>query len=245
MTKTKRSNPGTDGILGSGAPNTAPNMTRITKHMTPFGECGFLYVVEFSDGTGKIGRSEAIPKRLQAHLQDGKKFGFSIAKWWVSPGHADCEATERTLKAAMVGSVAARTSEYFANCDFDAVVERARLIVAGKTFPPFTLSSVANLQKYASLPEWAALVKAMDDLAIAADEKADKLGLNPHSWSADMAMLAQVLPKSDSCAECGLEYAKHPKDAERTYLPIRETETPGLYAYRCRKRHTWTCSWGS
>lgn len=105
------------------------DIPRIAKHEQGGGVGGFIYVVEFSDGTVKPGQSTAVATRLQTHAYDGKKFGLEIARWWVSPRHPSFKMSERSLLALVASSSTPRASEYFPDADFDTVVTQAQRIV--------------------------------------------------------------------------------------------------------------------
>ena len=97
------------------------------------GPVGFVYVIEFSNGTVKVGRTENPDSRMSAHAAAGKKFGALITDKWLSPQHSEWLANETRLKgiaAELGGTVAAQ--EYFTGVGFADVVARAQEL----TFTP-------------------------------------------------------------------------------------------------------------
>lgn len=83
---------------------------------------GYIYVIEFSDLTVKVGRTNAPRGRIGNHRSDAAKFGIGISRLWVSEQHLEFAENERQLiaHAAANGSLSAG-AEYFTDCDFDAV----------------------------------------------------------------------------------------------------------------------------
>jgi hypothetical protein len=94
---------------------------------------GCVYVVEFSNGTVKVGRSQSPSARLAAHRTDGRKFGADLTGQWVSPEHAEWIGNETQLKiiARDLGGKT-NSAEYFTGITFADVVARAQEL----TFTP-------------------------------------------------------------------------------------------------------------
>ena len=94
---------------------------------------GYVYVIAFSNGTVKVGKTQNTVQRLYAHKSDARKFGLTITDEWVSPLHAEWHSNELKLKyiaASLAGVPMGR--EYFSNVGFASVAGRA----AGLTFTP-------------------------------------------------------------------------------------------------------------
>lgn len=87
---------------------------------------GYVYAVEFSDGTVKVGKARNLQVRLANHRQDAEKFKLSIAQWWGSPLHRGYADTEKKLIAfaSSVGDIHGGR-EYFTGVSFSRVVEFA------------------------------------------------------------------------------------------------------------------------
>lgn len=101
-----------------------------------------------------------------------------------------------------------------------------------------------NFDAYSRLPEWQALVETMNAFALRLDNDPRLEGIDPKSWPADMAALAETLHRMDTCVRCGDTDEARTDDASRMYAPIAKDETPGRYIYRCVRGHVWGCSWG-
>jgi hypothetical protein len=94
---------------------------------------GRIYVIEFSNGTVKVGRTQDHDRRVAAHRSQGKKFGAVITDQWSSPEHAEWRQNESRLidiAKDLGGTVAA--NEYFTGVSFADVVARAQEL----TFTP-------------------------------------------------------------------------------------------------------------
>lgn len=94
---------------------------------------GYVYVLAFTNGTVKVGRTQDTGKRLNAHKSDARKFGLTVTDEWVSPLHTEWLENEADLKvlAASLGGTPLR-QEYFKGVEFAAVAEKAREL----TFTP-------------------------------------------------------------------------------------------------------------
>lgn len=76
----------------------------------------YVYVIEFSNGTVKVGRSSMPEFRIQQHQRDARAFGFDLSRVWLSEAHADAKATELALIrecSAMAGITSGARREYF------------------------------------------------------------------------------------------------------------------------------------
>ena len=114
------------GLLGDGSTvETVRDYERATVRD------GFVYVLEFSDMTIKIGQSASVSSRLRTHARESGRFGVSISRWWVSPrivGYKECEhvliqeAARRGLRRA--------GREYFTGLGFDDLVDLASTVAS-------------------------------------------------------------------------------------------------------------------
>lgn len=87
---------------------------------------GYVYVIEFSNGVIKVGRTQNPEGRLSAHRGNARKFGAQVTNSWVSPLHEDWRENEHRLIGiawALGGEV--RGEEYFTGAAFDAMVRGA------------------------------------------------------------------------------------------------------------------------
>lgn len=80
---------------------------------------GHIYIVEFSEGTVKVGFSTTPGKRMRQHAGHAAAFGISIARSWTSHPHLEAKVNERALIAWCSGRArVTRKSEYFAGLDY-------------------------------------------------------------------------------------------------------------------------------
>lgn len=91
---------------------------------------GYLYVLQFSTGSIKVGQTVDLQRRLADHRRDAHAFNVAITDYWVSPAHQGYLANERLL-IAFCGHVSRRAkSEYFHGIDLATVREFAAGLVA-------------------------------------------------------------------------------------------------------------------
>lgn len=114
--------------MSIGLSGTTIDTVKLREHERSLGPGGFIYVVEFSDGTVKPGFTETPLSRLRTHALDGKKFGHTIRGWWVSPRHPDAKLWEKHLLASANDMGIARTKEYFSGVDFHEIVVEAQRV---------------------------------------------------------------------------------------------------------------------
>jgi hypothetical protein len=97
---------------------------------------GYVYAIEFSSGTVKVGLSKDWAKRLARHTKDAAVHGITILRSWASPAHVGWAANEQELIKFCVANFGSATSgeEYFAGADYDAV----RAFAETLTFQPLT-----------------------------------------------------------------------------------------------------------
>lgn len=98
-------------------------MTEIISH-TPHSHDGYIYVIEFSDKTVKIGRTQSMERRGAQHDGDAQKFGLTIVRTWSSPAHRKYKSNENALGkyCREIPGSENRAREYFTGVDFDDVV---------------------------------------------------------------------------------------------------------------------------
>lgn len=89
----------------------------------------FVYVIEFTSGTVKVGQTANPEKRLLAHKQGARAHGHAIARSWVSMPHVNYDASEQSLIAFCSARWSASSGhEYFAGAGFEQVVEYAKTL---------------------------------------------------------------------------------------------------------------------
>jgi hypothetical protein len=102
--------------------------------MTAPAMLGELYVIAFSNGIVKVGRSDDFCRRFHEHRRDAARFGLAIADWWRSDPLDRTEHRERRLIARMseVGIRTAAGREYFSGVPFSVAVALAERLVCGR-----------------------------------------------------------------------------------------------------------------
>lgn len=84
---------------------------------------GWVYVVEFSDGSMKVGRGSSVAARMAEHARDAKNFGVEIVETWRA--FVDDPTTEEWWLIERAKAWGARTRngrEWFNDSVFDALV---------------------------------------------------------------------------------------------------------------------------
>lgn len=84
-------------------------------------EPGHVYVIEFSDGTVKVGKSVTPSARIASHASTAACFGIITAQVWTS-GLLDCGATERATLEYLRQTFESRNGGEFFVGGFDAAV---------------------------------------------------------------------------------------------------------------------------
>lgn len=79
-------------------------------------DLGYLYVIEFQNGTIKVGRASDAMRRVAQHKATGAALGVPITRTWVSPAHENSEDTEKRLLEQLPESQFGR--EWFRDIDF-------------------------------------------------------------------------------------------------------------------------------
>ncbi|WP_405673128.1 hypothetical protein [Streptomyces sp. NBC_01530] len=87
----------------------------------------YVYVIEFTSGTVKVGQTRDARKRIGQHAAAAQAHGHTVARTWVSIPHVGFAATESSLIAFCEERwVVAAGREAFEAGDFDSVVEYAQ-----------------------------------------------------------------------------------------------------------------------
>lgn len=81
---------------------------------------GYLYIIEFSTGTLKAGRSNNPRGRIKSHLDDARKFGATITRLWLSAPHSGYKENEALLLEQLGDP--SYGAEYFTSTGFDDAV---------------------------------------------------------------------------------------------------------------------------
>lgn len=113
----------TPGLYGPKGTRPGYDYRTECDHASP---CGWLYVIEFSDGVVKVGRTTDARQRIKRHGWDAKARGAEICSWWISVLHSNTSETERIMKECCSRHWSLFDGdEYFADADFDMAVTYA------------------------------------------------------------------------------------------------------------------------
>ena len=106
---------------------------------------GYVYIVEFTDGTLKVGRANDLRVRLSRHLGDAEKFNLSIARWWGSPLHRNYASNEKKLIDFAVGEgERSGGREYFTGVSFSAIRSFASSLPMSPTSPGLAAAEIKS-----------------------------------------------------------------------------------------------------
>lgn len=91
---------------------------------------GYVYVIEFSSGVTKVGRTLDVIRRLAQHKTEALKHGHTMVNEWNSSRHVDWIKNERQLISycARRSGLPSYGGEYFTNVDFDEIIEFAEAL---------------------------------------------------------------------------------------------------------------------
>lgn len=107
---------------------------------------GHIYIIEFSDGTVKVGSTTTPASRIRAHRSDAEAFGLTIAYGWLSGNHDKYIESERRLITAAASMATSRGRlEYFRGISVPKLLAAAREIVERRT--------VGDIRRYTSRSE--------------------------------------------------------------------------------------------
>jgi hypothetical protein len=96
---------------------------------------GQLYVIKFSTGMVKIGKTAKGEARLDRHASDAAAFGATIVERWISPVHSGYGATEDALVLRCAAEAEQVKREYFRGLAFDRAVALAEAVIAERGVP--------------------------------------------------------------------------------------------------------------
>lgn len=110
---------------------------------TTDGTSGYVYVLAFSNGTVKVGKTSTPGTRITVHVYNSSRFGIELTGWWLTPAHRGFEFTERAVIAlaqalAPTGRSTDKTHEYFVGVDFNQLIEVCKELELGDGTGPFT-----------------------------------------------------------------------------------------------------------
>lgn len=93
----------------------------------------YLYVIEFGNGTIKVGRSANIEHRISSHKTHGEALSVPVRRVWVSDAHEDSVYSESRLLQAL--GTPSHGKEWFRAVMFDDAVRAASDAVQLSTQP--------------------------------------------------------------------------------------------------------------
>lgn len=134
---------------------------------------GYIYIIEFSNGTVKVGSTTNPPERFATHRQHAEAFNIGVANHWISEEHPQYRKTEKALIAlaeAMGGARARR--EYFHGISFRDLAAKAHAEIRVPKFqpqqPPTTeefVDHLLNLIRNARLDADGELIHPLDEVS--------------------------------------------------------------------------------
>ena len=80
---------------------------------------GYIYLVEFSSGVLKPGKTGTPESRLAHHARLGRFHGVTVTRSWVSERHVGCSRTERKLLRFCEDTATRLSGEYFRDVRFE------------------------------------------------------------------------------------------------------------------------------
>lgn len=101
--------------------------------LPPPAECGsgYIYVIEFSNGTIKVGNTTDPASRLGSHASTASAFNITADRVWISSPHATYIRSEnRLIEATAHIAGGRRRREYFSGVSFETVRDLAQSIAS-------------------------------------------------------------------------------------------------------------------
>jgi hypothetical protein len=95
-------------------------------HRNSDGRKGYIYIIEFSTGVVKVGRTTSPRQRIDGQLYTASKLGVEPTNIWLSAFHEDYKANEVELLGLL--GAPARGTEYF-RVEYSHVVKLAEAII--------------------------------------------------------------------------------------------------------------------
>lgn len=125
----------------------AASQTRVAEYVSPPAattDHGYIYVIEFSTGVVKVGRSINPTQRLATHARVARVHGVDIRQSWISERHHGCRETERKLIEFCRRRGTQIDDEHFRNIAFEEVRFVAQLLAEIATNAELLASRVAD-----------------------------------------------------------------------------------------------------
>lgn len=103
------------------------DVSTLPEHKRSYGHDGYVYVLEFSTGIVKVGKTRNPRACIATHVDDARKFGATVDQLWLSEWHENYSDNERALLRALGGDSVAHGNEYLRISFMDAVDAAKRL----------------------------------------------------------------------------------------------------------------------
>lgn len=152
-------------------------------------DAGFCYLIEFSDGTLKAGKTIDLLVRYRQHQSDAKREGKQVIQIAHSKQHESYELTERRM-IDLLSSIGNRVKdEYFYGVNFD----HALAAIVEDITPLLVSSSVEKEGKYNNHKMVSLRLEDYEEAAIREAARADHLPLS--TWIKQAAFRAAASQK--------------------------------------------------
>ncbi len=160
------------------------------------GREGYVYVICFSTGVVKIGRSSEIERRLETHRRDAIARGIRVVHVWASPLHAGAAENERKLIRFAEGRFSRPEAgrECFPHADWIAIVDYAKGLRYRRLTPEEVATHAEDREK-----RFEALTQAMTSSLRSkeADQNADQLRALHDLWTLADSILELANPDEE------------------------------------------------
>jgi hypothetical protein len=110
----------------------------------PTTDYGHIYVIEFSTGVVKVGRTIGPARRLATHARVAQVHGVAVRRSWTSERHHGCRETERKLIDLCRRRGTQIDVEYFQGITFEDVRAIAQLLAEDATASRRLASRIAD-----------------------------------------------------------------------------------------------------
>lgn len=120
---------------------------------------GYIYIIRFSTGVVKAGKSSNPRGRIGAHLNDAQKFNAEIDQLWLSVRHRNYSENEKMLLSRMGDP--SHGFEYFSGMSFEEVVETAESFLKYETMTESEREAELDALRESSKKRAAAIFQSM------------------------------------------------------------------------------------
>jgi predicted GIY-YIG superfamily endonuclease len=97
----------------------------------------YIYIVEFDQGTVKIGQTAKPEERMRSHMWQARKFRIDVVRHWVSEPHMGAFLNEKTLiRWCTERAKETHGDEWFTGLTFEEVKAAAVSIIESDGLAP-------------------------------------------------------------------------------------------------------------